>query len=85
MTNQENDVINKLINGNYDTLHNYCKEWRESKGYTQEYIALKGKTSKSTVSRFESGTIISNKALSGYTNLGMPIPYDLMCKYLKGR
>lgn len=82
MNNKQNHVLNKLINGHYKTLNDYCKEWRESQDYTQEYIALKGKTTRSTISRFEQGLIRSNKALSGYTNLGMPIPYDLMVDYL---
>lgn len=84
MTEQENALINSLIRGEYKTLPSFCREWRKCKGFTQEYVGSRSGASRSTISRFESDELFSNKALAGYVSLGMPIPYDLTLKYLKG-
>lgn len=84
MTEQENAILNSLIRGEYESLPSFCREWRKGKGYTQEYVGVKGGVSRSAICRFENGELFSNKALSGYVSLGMPIPYDLTLKYLKG-
>ena len=64
-------------------LPDYCKEWRISRGYTQKYIALKSGVSKSAISRFEKGTLSTNKILSGYLQLGIVIPEDMLINYIK--
>lgn len=83
MDKKEREFFERAIDGHYQDLPTYCKEWRISKGIPQTDIAQGGGVGKSCVSRFESGEIKSPSALSGYMFYGMPLPYNLVLDYLK--
>lgn len=83
MNKQEREVMERAMKREYDSLPQYCKDWRLSQGLTQVDMAIKGGVSKSCISRFESGDIKSTNALIGYMSHGMPLPYDLVLEYLK--
>ena len=61
-----------------------CREWRVSRGITQAHIARKAHVSRSAVSRFEAGGLISNRLLYTYIICGFPISYKGLLAYLKG-
>lgn len=85
MASKEINVIEEAMRGGYETLPHYCQEWRVSKGISQVEIAARSGVSKSCVSRFESGSVKSTTALSGYLALGMPLPHDLALNYFQGK
>lgn len=64
------------------TLPEYCRAWRLIAGIKQSEIAERVGVDRSSISRFESGKLHSNKVISGYAGMGMPLPYDLVVQYL---
>ena len=82
MTYEEIRVMEKLMDGGYDNLPAYCADWRAASGISQSEVGERCGLTKGTISRFERGHIKSSVAISGYAACGMPVPRDLVVKYL---
>lgn len=84
-TATQREVMERAMNGEFSTLPEYCKAWRESYDITQADVAEKCGLTVSSVCKFESGVTRSYRVLMGYMYFGMPYPYDLARAYFTGR
>lgn len=82
MNTKEIEVLERLMDGGYKDLPSYCADWRAASGHSQTDVGEKCGLTKGTISRFERGQIKSTVAIYGYAACGMPIPKDLVIKYL---